>query len=225
MAEIRVSEDYDEFSSLAKVPKSSWPDVVLKKTFRAQTVFSTNVRVALDYVDEIERYRGWESLDGISSFDQWRDEVLEVDAETLELIRLGSAALGGEHGKDEARAAGERIEAAAQNTKLEDNQNQGGDHKSSADIKAQIGLCSAASRAEANGVSRYTQQKLDKLARVAPEMLERVQSGALSCHRACILAGIVRVPTPLEVAQKAFAKLTEEDRAKFEAWRQTEEVG
>lgn len=63
-------------------------------------------------------------------------------------------------------------------------------------------------RAKENGVSKRTQEELDRLVRDRPDLLERVQQGEVSAHRAAVEAGIIRIPTALEVAQKAVAKLT-----------------
>jgi hypothetical protein len=47
-------------------------------------------------------------------------------------------------------------------------------------------------RAKKNGISYDSQQKLDWLARNAPEHLERVRNGEISVHRACIQAGYIK---------------------------------
>ena len=51
---------------------------------------------------------------------------------------------------------------------------------------------SQAARAGKAGVSRYTQQKLDRLARDRPDLLAEVRAGRLSAHRAALEAGIVK---------------------------------
>jgi hypothetical protein len=75
-------------------------------------------------------------------------------------------------------------------------------------------------RATSNGVSKAQQQKLDALARRAPALLEQVKAGELSTHRACIQAGIVKVPSPLDKAKKAFTMLNKAQRQQFERWMQ-----
>jgi hypothetical protein len=57
-------------------------------------------------------------------------------------------------------------------------------------------------RERQNDISERQQAQLDALAKKAPKLLEKVQAGELSCHRACVEAGIVKVPTPLEQAQR-----------------------
>jgi hypothetical protein len=47
-------------------------------------------------------------------------------------------------------------------------------------------------RAEAAGISERTQRKLDRLARVRPDLLEKVRAGRMSAHRAALEAGIVK---------------------------------
>jgi hypothetical protein len=53
-------------------------------------------------------------------------------------------------------------------------------------------------------VSKRHQEKLDALSRQAPELLAKVQAGEMSCHAACVEAGIVKVPTPEERIEREF---------------------
>jgi hypothetical protein len=48
-------------------------------------------------------------------------------------------------------------------------------------------------RAEQNGVSRFTQKRLDRLARDFTALHEEVKAGHLSVHRASIQAGFIRL--------------------------------
>ena len=66
------------------------------------------------------------------------------------------------------------------------------------------------------GTSR--QYALRKLEKDAPEMLQKVLAGELSCHRAMINAGFRKELTPLEAAQKAYEKLDDESRRAFHEW-------
>ena len=75
-----------------------------------------------------------------------------------------------------------------------------------------------ASRAGAAGVSKRTQEKLDALARRAPDLMARVRAGEMTTHRACIEAGIVKVPTPLDATKKMVRRLTPEDRIALVQW-------
>ncbi len=65
-------------------------------------------------------------------------------------------------------------------------------------------------RAKGTGVSRYTQIKLDRLAREFPDLHERVKSGELSVNAAAIQAGIVKptstVPHDVEGAIRALRR-------------------
>jgi hypothetical protein len=54
---------------------------------------------------------------------------------------------------------------------------------------------SQAARAKENGVSTYTQRKLDALARKRPDLLDEVRAGRLSAHRAALEAGIIGMTT------------------------------
>ena len=65
-----------------------------------------------------------------------------------------------------------------------------------------------------NNITRFdrgtgTEYTLRRLARDAPEILSKVQSGELSVNQAAIAAGIRKKPTPEEAALKAFSKVTE----------------
>ena len=74
---------------------------------------------------------------------------------------------------------------------------------------------SQAERAKENGVSKRTQEKLDALAREAPEELDKVKAGELSVHGACIEAGIVKKPTPLDNLRKWWNKASVEEQETF----------
>lgn len=55
-----------------------------------------------------------------------------------------------------------------------------------------------------------------RLLRDAPDIFTALESGAYpSVRQAAIAAGIVKVPTPLQIAQKAFEKLSAKDRNVF----------
>lgn len=60
-----------------------------------------------------------------------------------------------------------------------------------------------------------------RIARDRPDVLQRMKDGEFrSVNAAAIEAGIVKVPTPLEVAKKAYAKLGKADRKAFTEWLQ-----
>jgi hypothetical protein len=80
---------------------------------------------------------------------------------------------------------------------------------------AQIAQLSQTGRAGQNGISRRTQQKLDRLARDFPLLLEKVQQGEVSVHRACIRAGLVKEVTSLEVIKRHWKKLSAAERRAF----------
>jgi hypothetical protein len=69
-----------------------------------------------------------------------------------------------------------------------------------------------AGRSQSAGVSKETQRKLDALARRAPALLDEVRRGKKSTHRACVEAGIVKVPTPPQLAAKLLPKLPPPER-------------
>ena len=67
-------------------------------------------------------------------------------------------------------------------------------------------LCNStqSDRAKKNRVHRNTQIKLDRLAKDRPDLLQRVKDKELSVQAAAIEAGIVKQPTRLEKAIKAY---------------------
>ena len=73
---------------------------------------------------------------------------------------------------------------------------------------------SQVARAESNGVSRYTQVKLDRLAKDRPDLLDRVKAKELSVQAAAIEAGIVKAPDVMELAKRAIGKMTTAQRLK-----------
>ena len=68
-----------------------------------------------------------------------------------------------------------------------------------------------------------TSYTLRRLARDAPEMLEKIEAGELSVNAAAIQAGIRKKPTPEEICVKAFWKCTDKEsmieRLRSELWR------
>jgi hypothetical protein len=78
----------------------------------------------------------------------------------------------------------------------------GGDKKSE-QSKSKFDFDLQKERAERNGVSRYTQIKLDRLARERPDLHERVKAGELSAHRAAIEAGFIKDSPRLAVRSVA----------------------
>jgi hypothetical protein len=70
-------------------------------------------------------------------------------------------------------------------------------------------------RAEANGVSRFTQKRLDRLARDYPALHEQVKQGVLTLHRAGIQAGFVKELTALDALKRAWVKASKQERKAF----------
>jgi hypothetical protein len=64
-------------------------------------------------------------------------------------------------------------------------------------------------RAQRNGVSDRTQRYLDHLARDAPELLERVNTGELKPKTAARMAGVVKEPSAVEQVLRLLPKLVQ----------------
>lgn len=73
-------------------------------------------------------------------------------------------------------------------------------------------------RARARGVSLDTQKKLDRLARDFPSLHAQVAAGELSCHRAAVQAGIVRLPSALDLLKRIWARANKEEKEGFIDW-------
>lgn len=71
-----------------------------------------------------------------------------------------------------------------------------------------------------NGISRYTQQKLDRLARDFPDICRLVAEGELTVAAAARAARIEKEPTPLQHIQRAWRKSTPEDKRQIITWMQ-----
>jgi hypothetical protein len=72
-----------------------------------------------------------------------------------------------------------------------------------------------AERAEQNGIGRTTQRWLDRLTRDRLDLLAQVQAGRLKPKTAARQAGIIKTLTPLEVALRLWAKMTQIERLAF----------
>ena len=73
-----------------------------------------------------------------------------------------------------------------------------------------------------NGISRSSQKRLDKIARLHPELLNKIAKGELSIKGALKLCEgsklEIRQDAPVEKLKKAFSKLTEEEKDQFRIW-------
>ena len=66
---------------------------------------------------------------------------------------------------------------------------------------------------------------LARLRRDRPDLAERVRAGELSAHAAVKEAGFRKDPTPLQRAQAAWRRMSDDERAEFEEWIATERRG
>jgi hypothetical protein len=70
-------------------------------------------------------------------------------------------------------------------------------------------------RARENGVSHFTQKKLDYLAGHAPDLLTEVQEGQMSIHRAYQQARGIAQETPLTTLHRVWRQVEPDDRLRF----------
>ena len=77
-------------------------------------------------------------------------------------------------------------------------------------------------RALENGISRWSQQGLDKIAKFRPELLNKISKGELSIKeslRLCDGSSLKNQQSPpIENLKKAFSKLSEEEKDQFRIW-------
>ena len=74
-------------------------------------------------------------------------------------------------------------------------------------------------RASANGVHRDTQSKIDKLAAAGrQDLLDKISAGEMNVHTAAKLAGIVKPPSQLEIAKRAWNRMNESEHHEFLTW-------
>lgn len=112
----------------------------------------------------------------------------------------------------------QRVRAAAANTTGEVRPQGRPSKNSDNDKLAKFASKSKAARASENGISHYTQQKLDRLASEHPKLMDQVRAGELSAHAAAVQAGIVRIPTPLEQLKRIWKKASKNERGEFVDW-------
>lgn len=116
------------------------------------------------------------------------------------------AGLGMEPDRLEATIEARIAKAAADTTG--EVQQRGGDRKSeAAKSKSTVDFDSKADRAAVNGVSRFTQHRIDRIARERPDLKAEIVAGRLSVKKAAQIAGFepVRMAVPVEPAQLAAA--------------------
>lgn len=78
---------------------------------------------------------------------------------------------------------------------------------------------SQSDRAKQNGVHRKTQEKLDRLsASGRQDLLEKISVGEMKVHTAAKLAGIVKPPSQLEIAKRAWNRMNESEHHEFLTW-------
>jgi hypothetical protein len=146
-------------------------------------------------VKSLERHAAWKLL-GYRSMEALARQALDLDAEQLAAIR--TAHPGALVGKVIARATVSKPQAA----------------------RGEVGKGRPADRcSNATSIGRGADYLTARIARDRPDILERMKAGEFKSARAAgIAAGIVKVPTRLEVTQRAFGRLTPAERRAFRTW-------
>ena len=189
-----AAEDDDELKEIA-----------LLKSMRACSLLEVDASFFSRMVEGMREYKAWKLL-GFASFEEFCSKQLGKTLDEVEKITAGVRVLATNGVTNPTRQ--QAITAAAGATT--------GEVRAHADNQhAQIAQATQAERAKEIGVSRRTQQTLDKLKRHHPELHAAVAAGEMSCNAAAIEAGIVKVKTPLEKALDAFRKLEPTERDAF----------
>jgi len=164
-----------------------WARWFVDEAQRLRQHMDFDVKLLQKAIVKLERYEAWKPL-GFPTWEALCRAELDLDGQQVESIK-------------KAR------EGATLRKVLEAQATSQGERSDLCTVQK-----SQSDRADDNGVSRRTQVYLDRLARDRPDLLDRVRSGELKAKTAAKLAGIVRVPTPLERAEKAYRAMSPQDR-------------
>ena len=160
------------------------------------------------YEDEQRTLRQWDdAISDLKTFRAW--EKIPEDSPYGSLEALLKAEIGVESEEAGAQAVRQRMAKAAGNTTGEVLPE--GRPKKLPDS----GSLTQRERAKENGVSRDTQQRLDRLAREKPEIHQLVAHGELSVAAAERAAGFAKKKAPLDKLLALWKKASEEERRTF----------
>lgn len=193
---------------LRLIPSSRWKELVSVRRDWLSTRLNYDCRCLVEFVKDAEEMftlLGYDSADQLISYGyQLEPEEVHLAVRWLELNEPESAV-----GMGEVLTRAQAVAKAAQATT--------GEVRSKADNQhTKIGHAQSRSdRAAAAGVSEETQRKLDLLAQKSPALHAKVKAGKKSAHRACVEAGLVKEPTPLDVLRRAWKKATPAERETF----------
>ncbi len=191
-----------------ETPRTRWPELVRLRCSFLRVNLRHDCRCLVMFVREADEM--WEEL-GYADRDDLLASGYDLVPEEIELavrwLELNDPdyAIGIEEVKNRSAADRSRDAAKATDGKV---LSEGRPSKQLPKLGS-----NRADRAASAGVSLAQQEKLDALARKAPGKLGEVKEGTKSVHRACIEAGIVSVPTPLQVVLRLLPRLDAYDLA------------
>lgn len=180
-------------------------------------------------VRELQEHRAWEKYfkDEPKTWERFCREELDTEPEFVEQVEIGVRALeaAGHFGAIPDRQA---LDAATLLTKKEAMKGNCNANKSFTsqisyahvitDLTDKVNESNRAKSIKAKG-SNDVKYLTARIARDRPDIHERMKAGEYkSVRSAAKAAGIVREPTNLEKAQKAWLKLTAEERSAFQKW-------
>jgi hypothetical protein len=165
-----------------------WARWFVDEAQRLRQHMDFDVKLLQKAIVKLERYEAWKPL-GFPTWEALCRAELDLDGQQVESIK-------------KAR------EGATLRKVLEAQATSQGERS---DIP-NLGKSTQEQRAKANGNGIEKQRWLDALAAKRPDLLDRVRSGELKPYAAAKLAGIVRVPTPLERGETVYRALSPRDR-------------
>lgn len=180
-------------SRVEEVPQEKWRDLLRARRGFLAINLPYDCRMLLQFVEEADRVRMWESL-GFNGLNDLIRRGFELEPQMVHWAIDGLKSLK----PDEPISFKAAIELGQW----------GGDRKSE---KAR----NQGSNTTLVNVGRGLNYTLARLDRDHPELARKVKAGELSANAAAIQAGFRKVPTPLEQLHKAWNKATAKERRQF----------
>jgi hypothetical protein len=185
-ASVAINAGITGMSRAAETPREEWSEILYLRRRLCERVLPNDCRALLFFIED---GRASGDFMGYGSEERYLREGLGIaDTDAALWAVRGLQLLNQEVpvAFADAVVAGKRVVAAAQATTADVVPMKQGQRTDLPNLgKSQEG------RAADAGVSRFTQQKLDALARRAPSLLDEVRAGRLSAHAAAVKAGIV----------------------------------
>ena len=213
MAGVKIDTGIPAHARPERIPTEKWQLLVREREGYIRNHFTYDCRCLLDWVRDAEvlwKPLGYQSADDlIAKGYKLEPEELRLAARWLE-INCPEEAIGYPDVKNKAQqmAADETVKPLVEAVHAGPGR----------------GKTSANSTGLSGRGSTHASYLVRRLKRDAPDIAEALGRGEYKSARAAgIAAGIVKVPPALEVAQKAYLKLSKREREKFAKWMSEQE--